>query len=64
MAGSAAGFMQWAVTEQNATYLNSGEVKNYFIRGALRDDNLTYPNRLWGFGKLSLQGVFDSLAGL
>ena len=64
MAGSAAGFMQWAVTDQNATYLNSGEVKNYFIRGALRDDNLTYPNRLWGFGKLSLQGVFDSLAGL
>ena len=52
------------VLEKNATYLNSGEVKNYFIRGALRDRNLEYPNRLWGFGKLSLQGVFDSLAEL
>lgn len=63
-AGGAADFMQWAVTEGNANYLKSGEVKNYFIRGATRDDNLSYPNRLWGFGKLSLQGVFDSLAGL
>lgn len=62
--GAVADFMQWAVIEKNATYLNSGEVKNYFIRGALRDRNLEYPNRLWGFGKLSLQGVFDSLAGL
>ena len=62
--GAVADFMQWAVLEKNATYLNSGEVKNYFIRGALRDRNLEYPNKLWGFGKLSLQGVFDSLAEL
>lgn len=63
-AGGAADFMQWAVTDQNANYLKSSEVKNYFIRGAVREENLTYPNRLWGFGKLSLQGVFDSLAGV
>ena len=63
-AGAISLFMQWAVPEGNATYLKSSEVKNYFIRGAVRDENLTYPNRLWGFGKLSLQGVFDSLAGV
>ena len=63
-AGAVALFMQWAVPEGNAAYLKSSEVKNYFIRGAIRDDNLSYPNRLWGFGKLSLQGVFDSLAGV
>ncbi len=63
-AGGVADFMQWAITDRNANYLNSGEVKNYLIRGAVRDDNLTYPNRLWGFGKLSIQGVFDSLAEL
>ena len=63
-AGGVADFMQWAVTDGNANYLNSGEVKNYLIRGAVRDDNLTYPNRLWGFGKLSIQGILDSLAGL
>ena len=63
-AGAAAGFMQWAVIERNANYLNSGEVKNYFIRGAVREGNLEYPNKLWGYGKLSLQGIFDSLAEL
>ena len=63
-AGGVADFMQWAVNDGNATYLKSGEVKNYLIRGAIRDENLTYPNRLWGFGKLSIEGVFDSLAGV
>ena len=63
-AGGVADFLQWAVTEGNANYLKSAEVKNYFIRGAVRDDNLTYPNPLWGFGKLSVLGVFDSLAGV
>lgn len=63
-AGGVADFMQWAVNDRNATYLKSGEVKNYLIRGAIRDENLTYPNRLWGFGKLSIEGVFDSLAGV
>ena len=64
MAGAVSLFMQWAVPEGNAAYLKSSEVKNIFIRGAIREDNLTYPNRLWGYGKLSLQGVFDSLAGV
>ena len=63
-AGGVADFMQWAITDRNANYLKSSEVKNYLIRGAVRDDNLTYPNRLWGFGKMSIQGVFDSLAEL
>ena len=62
--GGVADFLQWAVTEGNANYLKSGEVKNYLIRGAVREENLTYPNPLWGFGKLSIQGVFDSLAGI
>lgn len=63
-AGGVSDFMQWAVTDGNATYLKSSEVKNYLIRGAIRDNNLTYPNRQWGFGKLSVQGIFDTLAGL
>lgn len=63
-AGGVADFMQWAITEGSAAYLKSGEVKNYLIRGAIRDENLSYPNPLWGFGKLSIEGIFDSLAGL
>lgn len=62
-AGGVAQLMQWAVTDKNANYFRSNEVKNYLIRGAVRDENLSYPNRQWGFGKLSIQGVFDSIAG-
>ena len=62
-AGGVAQFMQWAITDRNANYLRSSEVKNYLIRGAVREPNLNYPNRQWGFGRLSIQGVFDSLAG-
>ena len=63
-AGGVANFMEWAVAGKNASYLKSAEVKNYLIRGAMRDNNLSYPNRLWGYGKLSIQGIFDSLAGI
>ena len=44
-AGGAAQFMQWAVTDMNSPYIRSVEVRNYIIRGAVRDPALTYPNR-------------------
>lgn len=61
-AGGISQFMEWAIANKNASYLRSSEVKNYLIRGAVRDSNQNYPNRLWGYGKLSIQGIFDSLA--
>ena len=47
-AGAVAQFMQWAVVERNNQLVGSREIKNYFIRGASRSSNLTYPNREWG----------------
>ena len=47
-AGGVAQFMQWAVTDKHANYLRSSEVKNYLIRGAVRDPGLNYPNQQWG----------------
>ena len=46
--GAAAQFMQWAVVEGNDVLAQSGEVKSYFIRGAVRDLDVIYPNRSWG----------------
>ncbi|MDD6203265.1 MAG: S8 family peptidase [Lachnospiraceae bacterium] len=60
-AGAAAQFMQWAVIDENAPYIRSTELKNYFIRGAKREEGIIYPSRLWGFGRMNLQGVFDAL---
>lgn len=62
-AGGVAQLMQWAVVEQNDIVIDSYSVRNYLVRGAKRDKNLTYPNREWGFGRLDIEGVFRFLAG-
>lgn len=64
-AGAVAQFMQWAVVEKNNQLVGSRETKNYFIRGASRSFNLTYPNREWGaYGNIvsSWQGA-DKIRG-
>lgn len=63
-AGAAAQFFQWAVTEGNRPYILNRELKNYFIRGAGRSMEMSYPNREWGYGTLDIRGVFDVLAGI
>ena len=63
-AGSAALFLQWAVVEGNEPLIRNRELKNYFIRGASRDLDRSYPSREWGYGRLNIQGVFDVLAGI
>lgn len=63
-AGAAAQFLQWAVVERNDEYVFGREVRNYLIRGATREDNLTYPNREWGFGRLNIAGTFEALRRL
>lgn len=62
--GAAAQFMQWAVIDRNSPYIRSQELKNYFIRGAKRDENQIYPNRLWGYGRLDLYGTFVEMRNM
>jgi len=62
MAGAAAQFAQWAVVDGNSPYIRSQELKNYFIRGALRERNIEYPNPVWGYGRLDLYGTFEEMA--
>ncbi|MDE5589725.1 MAG: S8 family peptidase [Acetatifactor sp.] len=63
-AGAVAQFMQWAVVEGNNIFVESREIKNYFVRGATRSYDVTYPNREWGYGQLDLQGTFDVMIGV
>lgn len=63
-AGAVAQFMQWAVVEGNNLVVESREIRNYFIRGAERSFDMTYPNREWGYGRLNVEGVFDALVGV
>lgn len=60
-AGGIALFLQWAYEDGRLNYIRGSDVKSFLIRGAVREDNLVYPNKLWGYGKLSVQGIFNSL---
>ncbi len=62
-AGGVAQFMQWAVVEGNSPLAESREIRNYFIKGAVRMPNLSYPNQEWGYGALNVLGAFEKLRG-
>ncbi len=60
-AGGAALFMEWAVGRARLPGANSIDVKNYLIRGAVRESDIVYPSREWGYGRLNLGGTFQSM---
>lgn len=60
-AGAAALVMEWGLLRGNAPTMNSVEVKNLLIRGCQREENRTYPNTEWGYGKLDVYRAFQVL---
>lgn len=64
LAGICAQFMQWAVVEGNRKWVESREIKNYLIRGAVRMSGNTYPSREWGYGMVNIAETFDVIAGV
>lgn len=61
-AGCVAQFMEWSIVEGYAPYGGSRSIKSLFIRGAVRENNVTYPDERWGYGKLNISGTFEALA--
>jgi subtilisin family serine protease len=53
--------LEWGVVRGNRPNLDTVEIKNYFIRGATRSNNLTYPNRDWGYGMINIYNTFSVL---
>lgn len=64
LSGLCALFMQWAVVEGNRQWVESRELKNYLIRGAVRVPGITYPSREWGYGQVNIAETFDVIAGV
>ena len=50
-----------AITDNNERTMDGLLAKKYLIRGAQRDSNIEYPNKEWGYGKLNIYEVFNSL---
>lgn len=60
-AGAAALVLEWGLLRGNAPTMNSVEVKNFLIRGCVRETNRKYPNTEWGYGKLEVYNAFQVL---
>lgn len=60
-AGAAALMLEWGIVKNNLPSMNGEIIRNLFIGGAARGDNLDYPNNQWGYGKLDLYGTFNYL---
>ncbi|HCM13292.1 MAG TPA: peptidase, partial [Lachnospiraceae bacterium] len=59
--GIAAMMLQWGVVYGHYPDLDTTGVRDYMIRSARRDPDLTYPNTQWGYGILDVFNAFDIL---
>lgn len=60
-AGGCAQIFQWAVVGNNLFYLNSTDLSNLLIRGAVRSPDRIYPNTVYGYGLLDVYSALDRL---
>lgn len=63
-AGAGALLLEWTGVRRNDIAASTINIKNYFIRGAVRDDNNSYPNREWGWGRMDLYQTFENFRNL
>lgn len=60
--GIAALLFEWAIIRENAPFFTGTNVKHYLQRGAVRDENMKYPNQEWGYGRIDLYRTFQLLS--
>ncbi|SEV84617.1 S8 family peptidase [[Clostridium] fimetarium] len=60
-AGIAAMMLEWGIVKGNYTSMNGQDIQKLLIRGAVRSDELEYPNNVWGYGKVNIYNVFQRL---
>lgn len=58
-AGIAAMILEWGIVKQNFIEMDTLDMKTFMIRGAVREQNISYPNRNWGYGILNIFQIFD-----
>lgn len=60
--GIVAMVLEWAVVQGNNTSIRGFDIKKLLIRGANRAPDLQYPNKIWGYGKIDIYGLFEVLS--
>lgn len=59
--GAVALMMEWGIVKNNDIFLYGERVKAFLRRGAIREENINYPNPITGYGKLCLKNTMDLL---
>jgi subtilisin family serine protease len=57
-AGACALLLQWGIVDGNDIAMSTFQARAYLIRGCVRNENITYPNPQWGYGRLNLLQTF------
>lgn len=63
-AGCVAQFLEWAIVDGNAFAVESRGIKSFLIQGAERPGDIRYPDKRWGYGRININGTFETLARL
>ena len=64
VAGSAAVMMEWGIVRGSDPMLYGQRIKAFLQKGAERQAQLIYPNKMWGYGALCLRDTMDLLVRL
>lgn len=62
-AGAACQFLNWGIVEGRDRELRASDIKGYFIRGAIRENDVVYPSKQWGYGRLDVYNSFEVIRG-
>ncbi len=58
-AGGISMVMEWTQCKGNYTSLTGKQINRMIIRGARRSSAYIYPNNIWGYGQLDINGLID-----
>ncbi len=58
-AGMMALFLQWNIENYNLGVFYPRQIQNLFIKSAVRDLNVEYPNLTWGYGIMNINDVLE-----
>jgi subtilisin family serine protease len=61
VAGVISMVLEWAVIRGNYTSITGNDISSLVIQSAARSAQYTYPNKIWGYGRLDIKALFDYL---
>ncbi len=60
-AGVIAMVLEWAVIRGNYTSITGNDISSLIIQSASKSSQYTYPNKIWGYGRLDIKSLFEYL---